>query len=216
VKDSVALISSMHSKDGLLDSWWEGIELWYNQAAYRSAMDVWFEAIDLRIQAKTRSPDTSFTTSSSINKARILKDVRTKCKQVDETTARFLVFLAGCALDSADINRARRYLDESLRLTTIFDGSSVCQSVDDSVAHRAAHEYSALFEEDDQCEEPQRMASELFETLFQTSRRAPFMIESINSKPYYEVGTTFLVQSIARTLNNCSRGVRLPLGTKPV
>jgi hypothetical protein len=195
----------MGEDDRFVAAWWEGIELWYNHANYNSAMNVWFEAMDERILKGTSTGKESLTTSSCIHTERIIDDVVANTnndkQKVNEPMARFLVFLAGCALDSRDIDRARNYLDESLRRCVvvrlddddaddaIIDKTEPAADLDgccvsDDIAHRAAHEYAALFEEDERCESPHRLASALFQTLFE-SRRAPFMIPSIISKPFY-------------------------------
>lgn len=179
-------LNGVGHEDGLVDAWWRGVELWYNDGDYLAAMDVWFQAADDAMLALFENSPTangeSLTTSFSVNTELVERVVNMKERHVDEKLARLLLFLAGCALDSGDLGRASRYLDGSLRLCCDILSSN---DQHDSIAVRAAHEYSSLFEEDDRYTQPQQMASELFQALFRKSRRAPYLIRAIDSKPFY-------------------------------
>lgn len=171
--------------DSLVDVWWHGVELWYNHGDYRAALDVWFQAADATIVGLFDSSgdygENFLTTSFSINAERIEKLVKNPEKNQDEQFSRLLLFLAGCALDSCDLDHARQYLDATLMLCNVSCTPEQCGSI----VVRAAHEYSSLFAEDSECKEPQRLASELFQELFQKRLRAPFLVQDLPSKPFY-------------------------------
>jgi Aspartyl/Asparaginyl beta-hydroxylase len=143
---------SQPQDENLIDEWWEAVGEWYNSGDYREAMELFLQAVNgycFDAEDAVALPPSHIDAYSidhlemqwnkMIQHETNKSDDASTTRDFDLALARLLVFVAGCCLDAADTEAARKCLYRSLWLS--------CRHGSSGVATDALQEYMASYQE---------------------------------------------------------------------
>jgi len=158
------MANNSSNRQFLMDQWWSGVRLWYNEQDFLSAMEVWDHAIE-SVEDVEWDDDNEEEMLPAKDQAPLTGNA--------SLATPLLLFLAGCYLDAGNTQKARKLCRRCLTTeqfrqalcvgSTTFAApeSNKTTSTQYDFAHCALSEYAATYQEDDTITDPCQLAHQI-------------------------------------------------------